>query len=57
MFREKGEIKICNDGHCIPVRKWVHDESIFGKLLTSDNFNDDQKRITDMISSHRKNFF
>ncbi len=30
---------------------------IFGKLLTSDNFNDDQKRITDMISSHRKMFF
>jgi len=63
MFREKGEIKICNDGHCIPICKWVQDESIyiptliFGKLLTSDNFNDDQKRITGMISSHRKTFF
>jgi hypothetical protein len=50
--REKGEIKICNDGRGIPVRKWAQDESIyiptliFGKLLTSDNFNDDQKRIT-----------
>ncbi|CAF0793170.1 unnamed protein product [Rotaria sordida] len=50
--QEKGEIKICNDGHGIPVRKWAQDDSIyiptliFGKLLTSDNFNDDQKRIT-----------
>jgi len=50
--QEKGEIKICNDGRGIPVRKWAQDESIyiptliFGKLLTSDNFNDDQKRIT-----------
>ncbi len=55
MFREKGEIKICNDGRGIPVRKWAQDESIyiptliFGKLLTSDNFNDDQKRITGTI--------
>ncbi|CAF3762190.1 unnamed protein product [Adineta steineri] len=50
--QEKGEIKICNDGRGIPVRKWAQDESIyiptliFGKLLTSDNFNDNQKRIT-----------
>ncbi|CAF2092079.1 unnamed protein product [Rotaria magnacalcarata] len=50
--QEKGEIKICNDGRGIPVRKWAQDESIyiptliFGKLLTSDNFNDDNKRIT-----------
>jgi len=50
--QEKGEVKICNDGRGIPVRKWAQDESIyiptliFGKLLTSDNFNDDQKRIT-----------
>ncbi|CAF2365861.1 unnamed protein product [Rotaria sp. Silwood2] len=50
--QEKGEIKICNDGHGIPVRKWAQDESIyiptliFGKLLTSDNFNDNQKRVT-----------
>lgn len=34
------------------MRKWAQDESIyiptliFGKLLTSDNFNDNQKRIT-----------
>jgi DNA topoisomerase-2 len=54
-YREKGEIKICNDGRGIPVRKWAQDESIyiptliFGKLLTSDNFNDDQKRITGII--------
>lgn len=54
LCREKGEIKICNDGRGIPVRKWAQDESIyiptliFGKLLTSDNFNDDQKRITGM---------
>ncbi|CAF1445539.1 unnamed protein product [Rotaria sp. Silwood1] len=50
--QEKGEIKICNDGRDIPVRKWAQDESIyiptliFGKLLTSDNFNDDQKGVT-----------
>ncbi|CAF4642901.1 unnamed protein product, partial [Rotaria sp. Silwood2] len=50
--QEKGEIKICNDGRGIPVRKWAQDESIyiptliFGKLLTSDNFNDNNKRIT-----------
>ncbi len=56
-FREKGEIKICNDGRGIPVRKWAQDESIyiptliFGKLLTSDNFNDDQKRITGRIKT------
>jgi len=55
IFREKGEIKICNDGRGIPVRKWAQDESIyiptliFGRLLTSDNFNDDQKRITGII--------
>ena len=54
-FREKGEIKICNDGRGIPVRKWAQDETIyiptliFGKLLTSDNFNDDQRRITGKI--------
>jgi DNA gyrase/topoisomerase IV subunit B len=59
-FREKGEIKICNDGRGIPVRKWAQDESvyiptlIFGKLLTSDNFNDDQKRITGRIETHEK---
>jgi len=54
-YREKGEIKICNDGHGIPVRKWAQDVSIyiptliFGKLLTSDNFNDEKKRITGKI--------
>jgi len=58
LFREKGEIKICNDGRGIPVRKWAQDESIyiptliFGKLLTSDNFNDDQKRITGRIINY-----
>lgn len=58
LFREKGEIKICNDGRGIPVRKWAQDESIyiptliFGKLLTSDNFNDDQKRITGRIDNY-----
>ncbi|CAF0772126.1 unnamed protein product [Didymodactylos carnosus] len=49
---EKNEIKICNDGKGVPVRKWAKDETIyiptliFGQLLTSDNFNDDKKRIT-----------
>lgn len=61
--REKGEIKICNDGRGIPVRKWAQDESIyiptliFGKLLTSDNFNDDQKRITGIVISLRTIIF
>jgi DNA gyrase/topoisomerase IV subunit B len=60
IFREKGEIKICNDGRGIPVRKWAQDESIyiptliFGRLLTSDNFNDDQKRITGIIRKTSK---
>ncbi|CAF2445012.1 unnamed protein product [Rotaria sp. Silwood2] len=49
--QEKDEIKICNDGRGIPVRKWAQNQSIyiptliFGKLKTPDNFNDDQKRI------------
>ncbi|CAF0724246.1 unnamed protein product [Didymodactylos carnosus] len=49
---DKNEIKICNDGKGVPVRKWAKDETIyiptliFGQLLTSDNFNDDKKRIT-----------
>jgi DNA topoisomerase-2 len=61
-YREKGEIKICNDGHGIPVRKWAQDESIyiptliFGKLLTSDNFNDEKKRITGKILHCYKTF-
>ena len=60
LSREKGEIKICNDGRGIPVRKWAQDESIyiptliFGKLLTSDNFNDNQKRITGKKETYRK---
>ncbi|CAF3451461.1 unnamed protein product [Rotaria socialis] len=57
--REKGEIKMCNDGRGIPIRKWTEDESIhiptltFGKLLTSDNFNDNQKRISDLNNNMR----
>ncbi|CAF4173333.1 unnamed protein product [Rotaria socialis] len=56
--REKGEIKMCNDGRGIPIRKWTEDESIhiptltFGKLLTSDNFNDNQKRISDVRNGY-----
>ncbi|CAF2380661.1 unnamed protein product [Rotaria sp. Silwood2] len=50
--QEKGEIKIYNDCRGISIRKLAQDESIyiptliFGKLLT-DNFNDDQKRVTE----------
>ncbi|CAF3584037.1 unnamed protein product, partial [Rotaria sp. Silwood2] len=50
--QQKGEIKICNDGRGIPVRKWAQNESIYSsalivdKLKTSDIFSDDQKRIT-----------
>ncbi|CAF3383451.1 unnamed protein product [Rotaria socialis] len=57
--REKGEIKMCNDGRGIPIRKWTEDESIhiptstFGKLLTSYNFNDNQKRISDLNNNMR----
>ncbi|CAF3477124.1 unnamed protein product [Rotaria socialis] len=57
--REKGEIKMCNDGCGIPIRKWTEDESIhiptltFGKLLTSYNFNDNQKRISDLNNNMR----
>ncbi|CAF4722679.1 unnamed protein product, partial [Rotaria sp. Silwood2] len=38
--QEKSEIKICNDGRGIPVRKWTQNESIYiptlivGKLKT-----------------------
>ena len=49
--REKGEISIFNNGRAIPVEIhskegiWVP-ELIFGHLLTSSNYNDDQKKVT-----------
>lgn len=48
---EKGEISIFNNGRGIPVEIhskegiWVP-ELIFGHLLTSSNYNDDQKKVT-----------
>ncbi|CAF2392227.1 unnamed protein product [Rotaria sp. Silwood2] len=50
--QEKCEINICIDGCGTPVRKWAQagpiyiPTLIFGKLLTSNNSNDDQKRVT-----------
>lgn len=48
---EKGEVSIFNNGRGIPVEIhskegiWVP-ELIFGHLLTSSNYNDDQKKVT-----------
>eukprot|EP00919_Chromeraceae_sp_WS-2016_P005751 GHVR01013499.1.p1 GENE.GHVR01013499.1~~GHVR01013499.1.p1 ORF type:complete len:1130 (-),score=230.37 GHVR01013499.1:99-3488(-) len=49
--RERGSIKVRNDGNSIPIS--IHKEHgvyvaqlIFGELLTSDNFDDQLKRVT-----------
>ncbi|KAH0559944.1 DNA topoisomerase 2 [Trichoglossum hirsutum] len=49
--REKGEISVWNNGRGIPIE--VHDkegiyipEMIFGHLLTSSNYDDDQEKVT-----------
>ncbi|KAJ1954422.1 DNA topoisomerase 2, partial [Linderina pennispora] len=49
--KETGEISVLNDGKGIPVEihkeeKVYVPEMIFGHLLTSSNYNDDQKKIT-----------
>ncbi|KAJ1939581.1 DNA topoisomerase 2, partial [Linderina macrospora] len=49
--KETGEISVKNDGKGIPVEihkeeKVYVPEMIFGHLLTSSNYNDDQKKIT-----------
>ena len=50
-FREQNVISIWNDGRGIPVE--MHKEQkvyvptlIFGQLLTSSNYDDDQKKVT-----------
>ena len=49
--RGKGRISIMNNGGCIPVeihKKWSEYVAvgIFGSLLTSENFDDSEKRLT-----------
>ena len=51
MDREKGEISVWNNGRGIPIQ--IHDkekiyipEMIFGHLLTSSNYDDDQQKVT-----------
>ncbi|OLL26098.1 DNA topoisomerase 2 [Neolecta irregularis DAH-3] len=49
--REKNEISVMNDGKGIPVEihakeKIYIPELIFGNLLTSSNYDDDQKKVT-----------
>jgi len=51
IFREKNEISIMNDGKGIPVvehkeEKMYVPEMIFGTLLTSSNYNDDERKVT-----------
>lgn len=49
--KETGEITIWNDGLSIPVKHhqesntWIPD-MLFGRLLTSSNYNDDEERLT-----------
>ncbi|MCJ1260791.1 DNA topoisomerase 2 [Lobaria immixta] len=49
--REKGEISVFNDGRGIPIeiheakKIWIP-EMIFGHLLTSSNYDDDQEKVT-----------
>ncbi len=47
---ESGETSVTNDGLSIPVRQrddgiWIP-EMLFGRLLTSSNYNDDEERMT-----------
>ena len=54
IFREKNEISIMNDGKGIPVvehkeEKMYVPEMIFGTLLTSSNYNDDERKVTGMF--------
>lgn len=49
--REKGEISVLNNGRGIPIEMhqkekiWIP-EMIFGHLLTSSNYDDDQEKVT-----------
>ena len=48
---EEGTISVYNSGHGIPVvkhrteKEWIP-QLIFGQLLTSSNYDDDQKKLT-----------
>jgi len=49
--KETGETSVWNDGMSIPIRKRETDglyipEMLFGRLLTSSNYNDDEERYT-----------
>ncbi|KAI9591804.1 DNA topoisomerase [Syncephalis fuscata] len=49
--REDNEISVYNNGHGIPIEMHKEEkvyvpELIFGHLLTSSNYNDDQKKVT-----------
>lgn len=51
MFREKNEISIYNNGKGIPIvmhkkENMYVPELIFGTLLTSSNYNDDERKVT-----------
>ena len=52
--REKGEIRVYNNGKGIPVEEHKDEKMyvptlIFGHLLTSSNFNDDEKKVSEHI--------
>lgn len=48
--QESGTISIYNDGHYVPIEKntegTYYHSMIFGELLTSSNYNDDEERTT-----------
>lgn len=51
LFRSKNEISVMNNGKGIPVvmhkvEKMYVPEMIFGTLLTSSNYNDEEKKVT-----------
>lgn len=58
-FREKNQISVFNNGKGIPVVEHKGEnmyvpELIFGTLLTSSNYNDDEKKVcVAAYSTHR----
>jgi len=54
-FRENNRISVWNDGKGIPivehkVEKMYVPEMIFGHLLTSSNYSDEEKKVTGSYS-------